>query len=85
MYSWTGNLTCLTDMTQIDLGWRNVDQITIGGDPGRLIIDDIALQTSVTPEPGTLILVGTGIAGLLGARRRRRAKRAEGPPADALR
>lgn len=36
---------------------------------------DLAANVGVVPEPGTMLLVGSGIVGLLGARRRRRSAR----------
>jgi hypothetical protein len=36
---------------------------------------DLAADVGVVPEPGTILLVGSGIAGLIGARRRRRSAR----------
>jgi PEP-CTERM motif-containing protein len=33
---------------------------------------DLAADVGVVPEPGTILLVGSGIAGVIGARRRRR-------------
>lgn len=36
---------------------------------------DLAADVGVVPEPGTMLLVGSGIAGLIGARRRRSTRR----------
>jgi len=38
---------------------------------GQPIIDNLALEATVVPEPGTLLLVGSGLAGLVGFGRRR--------------
>jgi hypothetical protein len=38
---------------------------------GQPIIDNVALEAAIVPEPGTLLLVGSGLAGLVGFGRRR--------------
>jgi hypothetical protein len=38
---------------------------------GQPIIDNLAIEATVVPEPGTLLLVGSGLAGLVGFGRRR--------------
>lgn len=38
---------------------------------GQPIIDNLALEATVVPEPGTLLLLGSGLAGLVGFGRRR--------------
>jgi hypothetical protein len=58
-----------------------VPQGPISGDPGSL---DILAQTSLaTPEPVTLLLVGTGLAGIAAGARRRRARGKTARPGSA--
>jgi hypothetical protein len=38
---------------------------------GQPVIDNLALEATIVPEPGTLLLVGSGLAGLVGFGRRR--------------
>jgi hypothetical protein len=43
-----------------------------GANPaGQPLIDNVALEATIVPEPGTLLLVGSGLAGLVGFGRRR--------------
>lgn len=50
------------------------DNVTLGfnNDPALTVHDNFELQTSVTPEPATMILLGSGLAGIGGAMARRR-------------
>lgn len=72
-YSNTVAPACGAELQLFDLGWTDIDRVTVNAVNGRALIDDISV--TVTPEPGTVLLVGTGLAGLLGAVRRRRAAR----------
>jgi hypothetical protein len=59
-------------------GWENSEfnRITIsaeGGDQGAMILDNLQYQSTV-PEPASMLLIGTGLAGVAAARRRRKKK-----------
>jgi hypothetical protein len=42
-----------------------------GGAPDSLVIGELTLDDAPTPEPGTLMLIGTGILGLAGSMRKK--------------
>jgi hypothetical protein len=81
-HSTTVTLTGPSTAQQIALNWNNIDMVEltpfggsnagVGGSGDHLVLDDIG--TSVTPEPATFVLMGSGLLAFVGvARRRRRA------------
>jgi hypothetical protein len=57
---------------QYDLNLDNVTSVSVSGDPnGYWLMDNVNANAGVTPEPGSLLLLGTGIAGLAAAIRRK--------------
>ena len=57
---------------QYDLNLDNVTSVSVSGDPnGYWLMDNVNSNAGVTPEPGSLLLLGTGIAGLAAAIRRK--------------
>lgn len=54
-----------------------VDHVQLGfaDEPAPVVYDNFELPDTTVPEPGTVVLIGTGLAGLLGARWIRRRKR----------
>lgn len=63
-----------TSAQQLTLIFGNVPafgHVTIGASDGTVVpFDNASLTVSVIPEPGTALLLGLGLAGLAGARRR---------------
>jgi len=61
-------------MTYFNVAMNNVDQLEFSGDSGRwFLMDNFTYNSNNSvPEPATMLLFGTGLAGLVGARLRRK-------------
>ncbi|CAH0293860.1 hypothetical protein SRABI118_04161 [Massilia sp. Bi118] len=49
----------------------NVTSVSFTNDPNAVVFDDLTVNASAVPEPGSLALLGIAMAGLLGAGRRK--------------
>ncbi len=63
---WVGDLTVVRDMTLSGSVLSTITRPQPGG-----FVDGLELVPSPVPEPSSLVLLGSGIAGLVGAARRK--------------
>ena len=67
-----GGSTCIDSLTDIDTTTFNLSASFVGGEVSDFAQAHLVAPTSAVPEPSTLVLVGSGLAGLVAGFRRRR-------------
>lgn len=74
MDTWTGALA-VSGPQFLTFNWVGIDRLEFVGNGTQVVLDNLTVNgATVTPEPATLVLLATGLAGIGGIVRRRRQK-----------